>query len=46
MMLALMREIVQMGVVGIQEGLNPSFLKEKMEVFVSQELEKAKGKKK
>lgn len=30
------KEIVMMGLIGIQEGLNPHFLKEKLEVFVEE----------
>jgi chemotaxis protein MotA len=29
-------EVIKMGVIGIQEGLNPSFLQEKLEVFAHQ----------
>lgn len=32
----LTKEVVKLGVVGIQEGLNPHFLQEKMEVFVEE----------
>ena len=32
------KEVVKIGVVGIQEGLNPHFLREKMEVFVEEHL--------
>jgi chemotaxis protein MotA len=32
----LAREIVKMGVIGIQEGLNPNFLQEKLEVYAHQ----------
>lgn len=31
------KEVVKLGVVGIQEGLNPHFLQEKLEVFVQEE---------
>lgn len=32
------REVVKLGVVGIQEGLNPHFLREKLEVYVEEHL--------
>lgn len=32
------RELVKIGVIGIQEGLNPHFLQEKLEVFVEESL--------
>lgn len=32
------KEVVKVGVVGIQEGLNPHFLQEKLEVFVEEHL--------
>ncbi len=32
------KEVVKLGVTGIQEGLNPHFLKEKLEVFVEEHL--------
>jgi chemotaxis protein MotA len=32
------REVVKLGVMGIQEGLNPHFLKEKLQVFVEESL--------
>ena len=35
---ALTKEVVKLGVVGIQEGLNPHFLQEKLEVFVEEHL--------
>jgi len=35
---AIVKEVVMLGVVGIQEGLNPHFLKEKLEVFVEEHL--------
>jgi chemotaxis protein MotA len=35
---ALQKEVVKLGVVGIQEGLNPHFLQEKLEVFVEEHL--------
>ena len=34
----LAKEVVKLGVVGIQEGLNPHFLQEKLEVFVEESL--------
>jgi chemotaxis protein MotA len=34
------REIVKMGIIGIQEGLNPNFLQEKLEVFAHQSVRK------
>lgn len=37
---ALFKEVVKLGVVGIQEGLNPHFLQEKLEVFVEEHLRK------
>lgn len=41
------KEVVKLGVVGIQEGLNPAFLKEKLEIFVEEHLrrteDQAKG---
>jgi flagellar motor component MotA len=30
------KEVVKLGVIGIQEGLNPHFLQEKLEVFVEE----------
>lgn len=36
--LMLAKEVVKLGVVGIQEGLNPHFLQEKLEVFVEEHL--------
>ena len=35
---AMAKEVVKLGVVGIQEGLNPHFLQEKLEVFVEEHL--------
>lgn len=32
------KEVVKLGVIGIQEGLNPHFLQEKLEVFVEEHL--------
>jgi chemotaxis protein MotA len=34
----LTKEVVKLGVVGIQEGLNPHFLREKLEIFVEEKL--------
>ncbi len=34
----LAKEVVKLGVIGIQEGLNPHFLQEKLEVFVEEHL--------
>ncbi|OFZ73919.1 MAG: flagellar motor protein MotA [Bdellovibrionales bacterium RIFOXYD1_FULL_44_7] len=34
----LSKEVVKLGVIGIQEGLNPHFLQEKLEVFVEEHL--------
>jgi chemotaxis protein MotA len=34
----LLKEIVKMGVIGIQEGLNPHFLQEKLEVYIQARL--------
>lgn len=34
----LAKEVIKLGVVGIQEGLNPHFLQEKLEVFVEEHL--------
>lgn len=44
-MRAALKEVVKIGVVGIQEGLNPAFLREKMEVFVEEHLRKKEGEK-
>jgi len=33
-MIALRAEVIKLGIQGIQEGLNPHFLKEKLEVFL------------
>lgn len=38
---ALVKEVVKLGVVGIQEGLNPHFLAEKLEVFVEEHLRRS-----
>ncbi len=35
---AVAKEVVKIGVVGIQEGLNPAFLREKMEVYLEEKL--------
>jgi chemotaxis protein MotA len=40
------REVVKMGVIGIQEGLNPSFLQEKLEVYAHQSMRKKVSSKK
>jgi chemotaxis protein MotA len=37
------KEVVKLGVVGIQEGLNPHFLQEKLEVFVEEHLRRGEG---
>ena len=34
----LSKEVVKLGIIGIQEGLNPHFLREKLEVFVEESL--------
>jgi chemotaxis protein MotA len=39
------KEVVKLGVVGIQEGLNPHFLQEKLEVFVEEHLRRTDDKK-
>jgi len=39
----MLKEVVKLGVVGIQEGLNPHFLQEKLEVFVEEHLKHAAG---
>lgn len=40
------KEVIKLGVVGIQEGLNPHFLQEKLEVFVEEHLRRTdEGKK-
>jgi chemotaxis protein MotA len=39
------KEVVKLGVVGIQEGLNPHFLQEKLEVFVEEHLRRGDDKK-
>jgi chemotaxis protein MotA len=38
------KEVVKLGVVGIQEGLNPHFLQEKLEVFVEEHLRRTDDK--
>jgi chemotaxis protein MotA len=38
---ALSKEIIKIGVTGIQEGLNPHFLREKLEVYVEERLRKS-----
>lgn len=40
----IVKEVVKLGVVGIQEGLNPHFLQEKLEVFVEEHLRGHEGK--
>lgn len=40
---ALAKEVVKLGVVGIQEGLNPHFLQEKLEVFVEEHMRRTDG---
>lgn len=40
---AMAKEVVKLGVVGIQEGLNPHFLQEKLEVYVEEHLRRAEG---
>lgn len=35
---SLAKEVVKLGVIGIQEGINPHFIKEKLEVFVQESL--------
>jgi chemotaxis protein MotA len=42
-MRAVKKEVVKLGVIGIQEGLNPHFLKEKLEVYVEEHLRHAGG---
>jgi len=42
----LTKEVVKLGVVGIQEGLNPHFLQEKLEVFVEEHHRKSGHEKK
>ncbi|MGE4232931.1 MAG: flagellar motor protein [Bacteriovoracia bacterium] len=39
-MRAMIKEVVKLGVIGIQEGLNPHFLREKLEVYVEEHLRK------
>lgn len=39
----LQKEVVKLGIVGIQEGLNPHFLQEKLEVFVEEKLRRHAG---
>ncbi|MBY0470537.1 flagellar motor protein [bacterium] len=34
----IVKEVIKLGVIGIQEGLNPHFLQEKLEVFVEEHL--------
>lgn len=40
------KEVVKLGVIGIQEGLNPHFLQEKLEVFVEEHLRRGEDAKK
>jgi len=40
---AMVKEVVKLGVIGIQEGLNPHFLAEKLEVFVEEHLRRGEG---
>lgn len=40
---ALAKEVVKEGVIGIQEGLNPHFLQEKLEVYVEEHLRRGEG---
>jgi chemotaxis protein MotA len=41
---AIRKEVVKLGIVGIQDGINPHFLQEKLEVYVTQaQREAAKG---
>lgn len=37
------KEVIKLGVVGIQEGLNPHFLQEKLEVYVEEHLRRTEG---
>jgi chemotaxis protein MotA len=39
-MRAMTKEVIKLGVIGIQEGLNPHFLREKLEVYVEEHLRK------
>lgn len=39
------KEVIKLGVVGIQEGLNPHFLQEKLEVFVEEHLRRTEAEK-
>jgi chemotaxis protein MotA len=43
LMRATVKEVVKIGVIGIQEGLNPHFLKEKLEVYVEEHLRGGHG---
>jgi chemotaxis protein MotA len=40
---AFAKEVVKEGVIGIQEGLNPHFLQEKLEVYVEEHLRRGEG---
>lgn len=42
---AMTKEVIKLGVVGIQEGLNPHFLQEKLEVYVEEHLRKVEEEK-
>jgi chemotaxis protein MotA len=37
------KEVVRLGIVGIQEGLNPHFLHERLEVYVEEKLRRSEG---
>jgi len=41
---AMGKEVVLQGVLGIQEGLNPNFLKERLEIFLDEQVRLAAGK--
>ncbi|NBU19917.1 flagellar motor protein [bacterium] len=41
----IMKEVVKLGVIGIQEGLNPHFLQEKLEIFLEEHHRKSEGEK-
>ena len=40
---AILKEVVKIGVIGIQEGLNPHFLKEKLEIYLAEHQRTAEG---
>jgi chemotaxis protein MotA len=42
-MRAMSKEVIKLGVIGIQEGLNPHFLREKLEVYVEEHLRHKEG---